>query len=74
VRGDVGREAGERLDALALPGDRAAAGLLVGGHDHVDEPLEEVALRILAGAPRLLERFVRLEEGPGARQRQAAFV
>ncbi len=34
----------------------------------MDEPLEEVALGLLAGAPRFLERFVRLEERPGARQ------
>jgi hypothetical protein len=74
VGGRVRGKAVERFHALALARDRAAARLLVGGHDHVDEPLEEVALRILAGAPRLLERFVRLEEGPGARQRQAAFV
>ena len=56
------------FDALPLARDRPAARLLIGGHDDVDEPLEEVALGLLAGAPRLLERFVRLEERPGARQ------
>ena len=67
-------EAGERLHALALARDRPAARLLVGGHDHVDEPLEEIALRLRAGAPRLLERFVRLEERPGSRQGEPALV
>jgi hypothetical protein len=61
-------EAGERLDALALARDRPPAGLLVRRHDDVDEPLEEVALGLLARAPRVLERLVRLEERPGARE------
>ena len=72
--GRVRGEAGERLHALPLTRDRAAARLLVGGHDHVDEPLEEVALRLGAGAPRLLERLVRLEERAGARQGEPPFV
>jgi len=40
----------------------------------MDEPLEEVALRLLAGAPRLLERLVRLEERAGPRQGEPPFV
>ena len=72
--GRVRREAGERLHALALARDRTAAGLLVGRHDHVDEPLEEVALRLSADAPRFLECLVRLEECSGARKGEAPLV
>ena len=72
--GRIRREAGERLDALPLARHRAPARLLVGGHDDMDEPLEEVALRHLAGAPCFLERLVRLEERPGLRQRQTTLV
>ena len=72
--GRVRREPGERLHALPLARDRPPPRLLIGGHDDVDEPLEEVPLRLLARAPRLLERLVRLEELPGPRQMQAPFV
>ena len=64
----------ERLHALALSRDRPAAARLVGGHDHVDEPLEEVALRLPADAPRFLECLVRLEECSGARKGEAPLV
>jgi hypothetical protein len=70
----VRRETSERLHALALPGDGPAARLLVGRHDHVNEPLEEVALMLLARAPRLLEGLVRLEERSGPSQRKAPLV
>jgi len=40
----------------------------------MDEPLEEVPLRLLAGPPRVLERFVCLEEGPGLREGEAPLV
>jgi len=74
VGGRVCGETGKCLHTLALARDRPAARLLVGGHDHVDEPLEEVALVRRAGAPRVFERLVRLEERPGPRQREAALV
>jgi hypothetical protein len=70
----VRREARDRLDARALAGDRAAARLLIRGHDDVDEALEEVALRVAAGAPRLFERLVRLEERSRPAQLEPAVV
>jgi hypothetical protein len=70
----VPREPGERLDPLTLARDRPAAGLLVGGHDHVNESLEEIALRRLTGTPRFFERFVRFEERSGPRQGKAPLV
>ena len=72
--GRVRREARDRLDALALAGDRAAACLLVCGYDNVDEALEEVALLVAAGAPRLFERLVRLEERSRPAQLEPAVV
>ena len=72
--GRVRREPSERLHALALPGDGPAARLLVGRHDHVNEPLEEVALVLLARAPCLLEGLVRLEERSGPSQGKAPLV
>jgi len=72
--GRVRREAGDRLHALALAGDRAAARLLIRGHDDVDEALEEVALLVGAGAPRLLERLVRLEVRSRPAQLEPAVV
>ena len=74
MRRGVRSQARERLHALTLLGDRPAAGLLVGGHDHVDEPLEEVAVGLLARPPRFLERLMRLEERSGAGQRKAPLV
>jgi hypothetical protein len=53
---------------LTLTSDRVAAAVLVPRDDDVHEPLEEVALRRLGGAPRLLERLVRLEVAAGARE------
>ena len=58
----VGREPAQRLEPLALGGDRPAAPALVGGDDDVDEALEEVPLRGRARAPRGLERLVGVEE------------
>ena len=52
--GCEGREAAQRLPALALRCDRAGrAPCWYARDDDVDEPLEEVALVRLAGAPRL---------------------
>lgn len=62
----VGREPAEPLRALAFGGDEAAPALLVGRHDRVHEPLEEVALGGLGGAPGGLEGLVRLEVRTGA--------
>ena len=44
---------------------------LVPGDDDVDEPLEEVLLRGLRSAPRILERLVRGEVLPGAGEVEA---
>jgi hypothetical protein len=70
----VRRETSERLQALPLPGDRPSAGLLVGRHDDVNQPLEEVALRALAHTPGLLEGLVCLEERSGPSQRKPPLV
>jgi hypothetical protein len=74
MRRGVRSQAPEGLHALALARDRPAARLLVGRHHHVDEPLEEVALRLLTDAPCFLECLVGLEERSGARQRKAPLV
>jgi hypothetical protein len=74
VAGLVCGEPRQRLDPLALGGDRPAAAALVGGDDDVHEPLEEVALRARAGAPRGLESLVRLEEPAVARELEAVLV
>ena len=58
-------EPAERLQALALRGDRSPASALIGRDDDVDEPLEEVALVRRTRSPGGLERLVRLEERPG---------
>ncbi|HZU20277.1 MAG TPA: hypothetical protein VE982_03560 [Gaiellaceae bacterium] len=68
------REPTQRLHALALGSDGTAAAALVGRHDDVDEALEEVALRRVAGAPGRLERLVRLEERAGFCEPEAVFV
>ena len=66
----LGRKRGEAADSLLqLAG---AAGLvapssLVPGDDDVDETLEEVLFGRVRGAPRILERLVRLEVLAGAR-------
>ena len=74
MRGREAREAPQRLLPLALRRDRLSALALVGGDDDVDEPLEEVALRLRAGPPRVLERLVCLEERAGSRQGEPPFV
>jgi hypothetical protein len=74
VPGLVGGEPVQCLDPLALGGDRPATAQLVGGHDDMHEPLEEVTLRIGARAPRRFERFVSLEELSAARELQAVLV
>jgi len=74
MRRGVGGQPPERLHPLALARHRPPSHLLVRGHDHVDEPLEEVALGLLARPPRFLERLMRLEERSGAGQRKAPLV
>ena len=65
----AGRERAEPpgclLELALAPGAVAAAGL-VPGDDDVDETLEEVLLGRVCGAPRVLERLVRLEVLAGA--------
>ncbi len=58
---------------LQLPqaADLVATTGLVPGDDDVDEPLEEVLLRGLRSAPRILERLVRGEVLPGAGEVEA---
>jgi hypothetical protein len=71
----LGREGGEPahgLLQLALAaGSVAASGLVPGDYD-MDEPLKEVLLRGLGGAPRILERLVRREVLAGSREVEAA--
>src|SRR5215217_2046295 len=72
-----GRERGQaaqRLLALASRRDRPPAPRLVRADDDVDEPLEEVTLVGLRGAPRQLERLVRVEPFARTRERQPALV
>ena len=61
MRRRVRPEAARRLVELALAADPAAAPRLVPGHRNVDEPLEEVALLAVGGAPRELELLVSCE-------------
>ena len=51
-----------RFLELAFAANPFATAGLVPGHGHVHEPLEEIALLGLGGAPRVLELFVRGEE------------
>jgi hypothetical protein len=67
VRGRVPGEPAFRLRELPLAADEVAAFLLVPGDDDVHEPLEEVALVGVSGAPRVFEGLVRLEVAAGAR-------
>ena len=67
MRGRIAREPAFRLRELPLAADEVAAFLLVPGDDDVHEPLEEVALIGVSGAPRVFERLVRLEVAAGAR-------
>ncbi len=61
-----------RLLELPLAADLVAApGLVPGDHD-VDEPLEEILLGRLGGAPGILERLVRGEVLAGAGQVEPA--
>ena len=65
----AGRERAEPpgcLLELPLAAGAIAAAGLVPGDDDVDEPLEEVLLGGVRGAPRILERLVRLEVLAGA--------
>jgi hypothetical protein len=57
-----------RLFELALTSDRPSTPRLVPGDRHVDEPLEEVALRGLGRAPRELELLVGREPLAAAQQ------
>ena len=66
----IGREASQRLLALALGADRPAATGLVGEDDGMDEALEEVALVLARRPPGRLERLVGLEVAAPAGQRE----
>ena len=57
-----GGQSAQRLLSLALRRDRTGAAALVGGDHDMHEPLEEIALIRVAGAPGELERLVSLEE------------
>ena len=69
---DVAVPRGERIEPasgflqLTLAADRVPATGLVPGDDDVHEPLEEVLLGGLGGAPGVLERLVRGEVLAGA--------
>jgi hypothetical protein len=65
VGGAVGREAPARLLELAFAADPVTAPGLVPGDRHVNEPLEEVALRRLGGTPRVFQLLVSGEELAG---------
>src|SRR5437762_6075220 len=67
-------EAAEGLDPLALGRDRTPAAALIGGHDDVDESLEEVALVVGGGAPGGLEGLVRVEEPARPGEGEAVLV
>jgi hypothetical protein len=66
------REPPPCLLELPLAADPVPAPGLVPRDRDVDEALEEVALAVGRGAPRILERLVRLEERAGADQVEAA--
>jgi hypothetical protein len=57
--GRVGREPPRRLLELPLAADAVFPSGLVPGHGDVNEPLKEIALLELRGAPRLFEDLVR---------------
>jgi hypothetical protein len=57
--GRVGTEPPRRLLELPLAADAVFASGLVPGHGDVNEPLKEIALLGLRGAPRLFEDLVR---------------
>ena len=61
-----------RLLELALAADLVAATGLVPGDGDVDEALEEVPLRLLGGAPDVLQHLVSGEELPRADQLEPA--
>src|SRR5437899_10062044 len=67
-------QATQRLDPLALGGYRPAAATLIGRDDHVDKPLEEVPLDLVAARPGELELLVRLEERAASRECQPLLV
>ena len=67
----VRRQAAVGLRKLALAADAIAAAGLVPGDRHVDQALEEVALRAVGRAPGVLERLVRGEELSAADQVEA---
>ena len=67
-------EPADRLLALALRADVAAAAGLVGEDDGVHEALEEVALTGVGGAPGRLELLVGLEVGAVSRKLEAALI
>ena len=67
----VRAEAPARLLELPLAADPPAAARLIPRDRHVDEALEEVALRSVRGAPRVLERLVRGEELAGSDESDA---
>jgi hypothetical protein len=67
-------EASQSLQTLPLGCHRTPATPLVGRDHDVHEPLEEVPLARVTGAPRELERLVRLEELAGPREPQATLV
>ena len=67
MRRHIWPETAGGLLELALAAGTVAAPGLVPGDDDVDEPLEEVLLGRVGGAPRILERLVRFEVLAGAR-------
>jgi CheY-like chemotaxis protein len=70
----VGLEPSARLLELALAADPVAAAGLVPRDGHVDEPLQEVALRLRGRAPRELEVLVGLEVRPRDDQLEASLI
>ena len=70
--GQEGREPADGLLQLSLTARPVPAPGLVPRHDDVHEPLEEVLLGRLGGAPRVLERLVRREVLAGAGELEAA--
>src|SRR5579871_1072834 len=67
-------EPADRLLALALRADVAAAAGLVGEDDGVHEALEEVALLDVGCPPGRLELLVRLEVGAAPRELEPALI